>query len=299
MKADWSVIMISCRNLVAVAMAVSLLVAFSGCCRLSQQHARPRPLFISHRGESSVAPENTMAAFRYAIEHGSDGFETDIHLTSDGTVVCSHDCNLKRVFGVNLKIEDHKYAELKGLVARPHADALPNEKAPILSTALGVPTLCEALSVLTPETKIFIEVKDNKHALVDAMARDIRDANLKPSQIAVISFHSAALKYCKEKYPEYKTLWLCGFGKDKKTGKYHHDVEYYVNVLNDIRADGIDCAGDFDFMTGDFYRAMRAAGMEVCVWTIDDTEKARRFVQDGVDGVTTNRAVGLISELRD
>ncbi len=291
--------MFSCRKLVVIAMAVSLLVAFWGCCRMAQQHSRPRPLFISHRGESSVAPENTMAAFRYAIEHGSDGFETDIHLTSDGTVVCSHDCNLKRVFGVNLKIEEHTYAELKGLVALPHADALPNEKAPTLSTALGVPTLSDALSALTPGTKIFIEVKDNQHALVDAMARDIRDANLKPCQIVVISFHSAAIKYSKEKYPEYKTLWLCGFGKDKKTGKYHHDVDYYVNVLKDIHADGIDCAGDLDFMTGDFYRAMKAAGMEVFVWTIDDTETARRFVQDGVDGVTTNRAVGLISELRD
>ena len=290
--------MFSFRNYVVSAITVALLVAFWGCRSMPQANVRPRPLFISHRGESSVAPENTMAAFRYAIEHGSDGFETDIHLTSDGTVVCSHDCNLKRVFGVDLKIEDHAYSELKGLVALPHANALPNEKAPILSSALGVPTLSEALSVLTPGTRIFIEVKDNQHALVDAMARDIRNANLKPCQIVVISFHSAAIKYCKEKYPEYRTLWLCGFGKDKKTGKYHQNVDYYINVLKDIHADGIDCAGDFDFMTADFYRAMKEAGMEVVVWTIDDTDTARRFVHDGVDGVTTNRAVGLIKELR-
>ena len=43
---------------------------------------------------------------------------------------------------------------------------------------------------------------------------------------------------------------------------------------------------------------MKEAGMEVVVWTIDDTDTARRFIHDGVDGVTTNRAVGLIKELR-
>jgi glycerophosphoryl diester phosphodiesterase len=57
---------------------------------------RRRPLVIAHRGESMHAPEQTLAAFRLAVEHGADMIEADVRRTSDGRLVMLHDANLDR-----------------------------------------------------------------------------------------------------------------------------------------------------------------------------------------------------------
>ena len=71
--------------------------------------------WISHRGESLDAPENTLAAFRLAMERGSDGVETDIHLTADGILVCCHDADTKHTCGESRIIEETPFAELETL----------------------------------------------------------------------------------------------------------------------------------------------------------------------------------------
>ena len=55
-----------------------------------------RPLVIAHRGASSDAPENTIAAFELALEQGADALEMDIHLSKDGHPVVIHDFTLER-----------------------------------------------------------------------------------------------------------------------------------------------------------------------------------------------------------
>ncbi|HEY5402272.1 MAG TPA: glycerophosphodiester phosphodiesterase family protein, partial [Pyrinomonadaceae bacterium] len=59
----------------------------------------PAPLIIGHRGASAVTPENTLGAFRKAIEVGADGIEFDVRLTRDGMPVVIHDDNLRRTGG--------------------------------------------------------------------------------------------------------------------------------------------------------------------------------------------------------
>ena len=65
-----------------------------------------RSLFLSHRGESDDAPENTIAAFKLAVDGKSDGIELDIHLTKDGHVVVVHDDDLKRVANSDIVIAE-------------------------------------------------------------------------------------------------------------------------------------------------------------------------------------------------
>jgi glycerophosphoryl diester phosphodiesterase len=69
----------------------------------------------AHRGASAYAPENTIPAFKMAIEMGVDGFETDIHLTLDGELVISHDESLSRVSNGNGIIPEKTLKELKSL----------------------------------------------------------------------------------------------------------------------------------------------------------------------------------------
>ncbi|KAK8081727.1 glycerophosphoryl diester phosphodiesterase [Apiospora saccharicola] len=64
------------------------------------------PQAIGHRGYSAAFPENTMAAFRGAVEAGSHALETDLHLSKDGVVMLSHDAILKRCFGDSRRVAD-------------------------------------------------------------------------------------------------------------------------------------------------------------------------------------------------
>jgi glycerophosphoryl diester phosphodiesterase len=66
----------------------------------------------AHRGASTYAPENTLAAFYLGLEMGADGIETDIQRTSDGVLVLFHDDDMMRICGLSKSISDYSYQEL-------------------------------------------------------------------------------------------------------------------------------------------------------------------------------------------
>src|SRR5256885_7560810 len=67
----------------------------------------------AHRGASRELPENTMPAFRRALELGADALETDLHATADGVLVTSHDPDGARVFGVARRIADCRWRDVR------------------------------------------------------------------------------------------------------------------------------------------------------------------------------------------
>lgn len=73
------------------------------------------PRAVAHRGYKAAAPENSMLAFRAAVEAGAHAVETDLHLSKDGVVVLSHDATLKRCFGVDAKVRDCEWVFLSTL----------------------------------------------------------------------------------------------------------------------------------------------------------------------------------------
>ncbi|KAH7026106.1 PLC-like phosphodiesterase, partial [Microdochium trichocladiopsis] len=80
------------------------------------------PLAIAHRGYCAVAPENSLLAFRKAVEVGAHAIETDLHLSKDGVVVLTHDASLKRTFGLDSNVADHDWSVLSTLrsIKEPH-----------------------------------------------------------------------------------------------------------------------------------------------------------------------------------
>ena len=83
---------------------------------------RRMPQCIAHRGYKAKFPENTMTAFKAAVDCGVQALETDVHVTKDEVVVLSHDPTLKRCYGINKKIKDVTWAEIQELrtIAEPH-----------------------------------------------------------------------------------------------------------------------------------------------------------------------------------
>ncbi|KZL76907.1 glycerophosphoryl diester phosphodiesterase [Colletotrichum tofieldiae] len=94
---------------------------------------RRLPQAIAHRGFKSLYPENTLLAFRGALDAGAHALETDLHLSRDGVVVLSHDGNLKRCFGVDKKINECDWAYLETL----RTVREPGEKLPRLDDLLA------------------------------------------------------------------------------------------------------------------------------------------------------------------
>lgn len=74
-----------------------------------------RPKILAHRGALTNAPENTLAAFRLALNNGADGVECDIRRTRDGELVLFHDDDLSRASGTNGRVEESAWKELRGL----------------------------------------------------------------------------------------------------------------------------------------------------------------------------------------
>lgn len=104
-------------------------------------------LYIAHRGLHNIKegiPENSLSAFRRAVENGF-AIENDIHLTSDGEVVVFHDDDLHRMCGVDGKIEEKTLSELKALT--------------LAGTEEKIPTLAECLNVIDGKVPLLIEFK--------------------------------------------------------------------------------------------------------------------------------------------
>ena len=83
---------------------------------------RRMPQCIAHRGYKAKCPENTMAAFKKAVKTGVHALETDVHVTKDEVVVLSHDRTMKRCFGINKKIKEMTWDEVKEArtILEPH-----------------------------------------------------------------------------------------------------------------------------------------------------------------------------------
>ncbi|OJW03211.1 MAG: glycerophosphodiester phosphodiesterase [Planctomycetales bacterium 71-10] len=244
--------------------------------------------FVAHRGESADAPENTMPAFNLAWERGVKAIELDVHLSRDGVLVVAHDADMKRVAGSDLKIKDSTWDQLKGLdVGR--------WKGPKYAGTTP-PRLEEALASIPEGTRCFIEVKVGPES-IPALVKCVRESGKKPEQMCVISFHADTVAEAKKQLPELKAYYLASFKRDEKTGVVSPTVDELIARAKEQNADGLDLAhnGPIDRA---FVDRVKAEGLALFVWTVDDPAVARRLIEAGVDGVTTNKARWLADQLR-
>ena len=241
-------------------------------------------IWISHRGESHDAPENTASAFRLAMERDVDGMETDIHLTSDNVLVCSHDANTQRCCGgVSMVIEQSTFEEVEKLDACNGKIAFQGEK---------IPTFSEALEILKPGKLFYVEIKENDPRVIDAMMAEIDKSHCTRDQIIMISFHADIVKLFKEKYPKQQALWLTSFKKNED-GTFIHDKEFYLKKLQDLKCDGVDAHCNAEFVDAEFVKMIHDAGMFYTAWTLDTVEICQHFLDIGIDSVTSNCAAKM------
>jgi glycerophosphoryl diester phosphodiesterase len=243
--------------------------------------------FVAHRGESADAPENTLAAFKLAWERKVPAIELDIHLTKDGRLIVSHDNDTARTTGIRKSIKDTTLEELRTLDAgKWKGEKWLGEK---------LPTLEEVLATIPDKSRCFIEIKIGPEA-VPALVEAVRTSGKKPEQMPVISFNADSIAETKRKLPKHKAYFLSGFKKDATTGEFSPTIDELIAKAKEIKADGLDLAwaGPLDATSA---KKIKDEGLELYVWTVDKLDVAKRMIDAGVDGVTTNRAAALAAEV--
>ena len=229
--------------------------------------------FLSHRGESDDAPENTLSAYKLAMERDSDGIELDIRLTADGEAACVHDETIERVSGVRLAVSDATLAALR----QYHP----------------VPLLSEALAVLKPGKQMQIELKGPWPQLQPVKAVLNRRGGDRKG-LALSSFDEETIRAAADVFPELPRLLLTDL--TRRFGRFPAP-EQVVACLHSLRCTGISFLATAEADAA-FVEALHRAGMRVVCWGVRSDELGLAMARIGVDAMTCNHAVALRAEYR-
>jgi glycerophosphoryl diester phosphodiesterase len=236
---------------------------------------------VAHRGASVRAPENTVAAFRLAWELETDACELDLHLTADGEIAVLHDKDTHRTAAIQKIVAETAMVDLKKLDVGAWKDGMYSGEP--------IPTLMEALATL-PEGKqrFFLEIKCGPE-VVPVLAQQLQSWKPRASQLCIIAFKRDVAQAAKKALP-----WMKVYRLSSETTKTKQPVDLKALIADTLAdgLDGLDLSQDF-LLDEASVKAIRAAGLELYVWTVNRPEVARRMIQLGVDGVTTDDPVML------
>ncbi|MGY8694566.1 MAG: glycerophosphodiester phosphodiesterase family protein [Verrucomicrobiia bacterium] len=244
------------------------------------------PLVFAHRGFSSKAPENTMAAFRLGWESGADGVECDVHLTADGEVACIHDYDTGRVSDRKLIVAESNWRDLASLEVGGWKDSKWKGEP--------IPTLREFLAAI-PENKVLVielkcglEVVAPLVELIDESGRDF-------DSLVIISFIEDSLIELKRVRPNLNSYWLSDLDV-QEDGSVKPSIEEILNTIDRLGVDGFGGQSG-EGISQSLVDALKAKDYALNVWTVDDAKEARRMKRIGVNSVTSNNPLATIDAL--
>ena len=221
----------------------------------------------AHRGVSTEAPENTLAAVRAAIAAGADYLETDIQLSKDGVLVVVHDSDFSRLGGVAKKVWDLTYEEIRAIPLGGHS-------APQFRNEL-TPTFDALLAETKGRIKVNIELKyygDHQPGLARKVVEAVR-AHGMLDQVVIQCLEYEPLLEVRQLAPEVPVGYLLSFNAREPS-------RLNVNFLS-VEQNRLDRR----FVT----RAHRR-GQQVYAWTVNTVEDLQRLFDLGVDGVITDQS---------
>jgi glycerophosphoryl diester phosphodiesterase len=241
-----------------------------------------RVLVIAHRGDSSNAPENTLAAFLAGVQTGADLIELDYHHSADGVPVVIHDKELDRTTNVGRvlgreKVPVHSLAlaELRKLDA--------GRWFSFAYAGARIPTLEEALDAIQVVSTTLVERKAGD---AQTCVKLLQKKKL-VEDVIVQSFDWEFLRECHRLEP---ALTLTALGDDPITPQR----------LDEIRTTGAAAVGWSEkHLRPQDIQEIHRRGLKVWVYTVDDDVRAREFLLGGVDGIITNQPRKMLSLIRE
>lgn len=220
---------------------------------------------IIHRGLSLEAPENSLPAFELAAQKGAQYIETDVRQLKDGTFVIFHDSSLLRMCGVNKKIEDLTWQEVKKypIITGSNASLYENNMIPTLEQYLQC---CDQYSV-TP----VIEIKSQmNNAGVARFNQIIRKSGKAP---VVISFHEEPLKMLRQINRTISIQWIL---RGQITSA----------ALDECYRYKFDVSAQYSYAGRAIIQKAHSRNIRVALWLVTDSGIADRYRKLGADYLT-------------
>jgi len=221
-------------------------------------------LKIAHRGASGYEPENTIRAFKKAIELGADMIELDIHLSKDEHPVVIHNKRVDATTNGSGFVKDLTLQELK------HLDAGKGE---------SIPTLQETIDVVKGKCGLYIELKgDNTEKPVVELVRE----NVMQNSVIIASFDANKVRRVKELAPELKTAVLVG---DKDA--------HWVTIAKEAKADCIHFCWEryptpHKLLTDEVMKLAAKNNLKVVIWHEERPEEIQRITKRDIYGICSN-----------
>lgn len=247
---------------------------------------------IAHRGANKRAPQNTIPAFKKAIELGTDGFETDVHLSKDGVPVICHNYTIDETSNGSGEIENMTLEELRQYDFGSYFDPkFEGTTLPTLDEFLDL-AVGKGLKVLNIELKP--EKDDARRETLVKKTLEAVEARGLSDILLISSFSKEILEYIKQINPKCKTAFLYPAGYKRA----------HLAVLPPYAAmEKMQCHAAHPHklcIRGNFVKNAHAKGLQVNVWTVNESEDIRNMIQAGVDGIITDcpdRVRSILNEM--
>lgn len=264
--------------------------------------AAPRILVHGHRGARAVRPENTLPAFRYALEQGVDVLELDMAVTSDGVVVISHDPHLLRTIcqgpeGGETAIHKLPLAQVRqwdcGALQNPgfpRQQPVPGTKVPTLEEVFD---LAAASGVqFNIETKIDPKTPDlaPDPATFARLVVDLVRKHGMERRVIVQSFDFRTLKEVRKLAPEIRLSAL-----------YSGAPRSFVEIAKEAGGEGKSVeivSPQLKLVTREEVQSAHHAGIQVVPWTANTPAAWRQLADAQVDAIISDDPGELISWLK-
>jgi len=235
-----------------------------------------KTLNLAHRGANTDAPENTMAAFRRAVEVGASGLEFDVQLSKDGSVVVIHDEKLERTTSGSGLVKDYTLQELQHLDAGSwFGEEFAGEKIPTLDQVLDQFSSTNLVYNIELKSGIVLYPGLEEKVIEAVTTRKLED------QVVVSSFNHYSLVTCRELNKEIRTgmLYVAGlfepWGYALKLGCYSvHPLFYHLQHP--------------ELVSG-----FREHNLAIYAWTVNEPLYMELMVAGGIDAIITDRPQDL------
>lgn len=250
-------------------------------------------LVMAHRGGRNLWPENTLYAFKNAVEMGVDVLEMDVHSTKDGELIVMHDDTVDRTTNGTGQVQAFTLDALQALDAGYRWTGDDDGSYPYRGIGVRVPTLSEVFTAF-PETPMNIEIKQSKPSISEQVCRLIRDYQMS-QRVLVASFNQETIQEFRSYCPEVATTT----GENEVRLLYGLSLGYlgrfYPPPAQALQVP--EFSGKIHVVTPRFIQAAHGRNMDVHVWTVNDPTDMQRFLDLGVDGIITDNPDILLTVL--
>ena len=267
-------------------MITGLLGVFVAVALRKREARSPRedwPVNFAHRGASARAPENTLEAFRLAVEGGAGGLELDVHMTLDKEIVVIHDATVGRTTNGSGAVAEMTLDELRTLDAGYRFSPDGGHTYPYRGRGLRVPTLAGIYEEF-PDVAVNMEIKEGQPGIEEAVVEAIRGAE---ERTLVTSSHHAVVR----RFRGVSGGRISTGASRMEIGAFYLlsrlRLEWFARPAYDALQVPVEHEG-VTLVTPRFLDAAHSRGVRVDVWTINDPDEMRRLLDLGVDVLMTD-----------